>query len=264
VTTAKLKDMEEKKMNNETSSSAESTPAVRIEAKRARRVGTITMGSTLVLAGVAILLYIFYPDLNISLLLSLAPLVLIALGLEMIIMYIVRRGERLRYDFVSTLLSILLIAFSIGSVYMSQFWNEYGPSSRARQEAKFSVARTIETNLSDALKGNELVIGVDVDSYNGLIVDEAGVFNAEKSYVVCNVTMAESKDVKTPQSFAEEVRAIMDRLLALDYDFAMLMFNSTDGYSVILDDPTKMGLSSQLLSQLVDIPGGNLNDASPT
>lgn len=108
-------------MNNETSSSAESTPAVRIEAKRARRVGTITMGSTLVLAGVAILLYIFYPDLNISLLLSLAPLVLIALGLEMIIMYIVRRGERLRYDFVSTLLSILLIAFSIGSVYMSQF-----------------------------------------------------------------------------------------------------------------------------------------------
>lgn len=76
--------------------------------------------------------------------------------------------------------------------------------------------------------------------------------------------MAESKDVKTPQSFAEEVRAIMDRLLALDYDFAMLMFNSTDGYSVILDDPTKMGLSSQLLSQLVDIPGGNLNDASPT
>ena len=86
-------------MNNETSSSAESTPAVRIEAKRARRVGTITMGSTLVLAGVAILLYIFYPDLNISLLLSLAPLVLIALGLEMIIMYIVRRGERLRYDF---------------------------------------------------------------------------------------------------------------------------------------------------------------------
>ena len=75
--------------------------------------------------------------------------------------------------------------------------------------------------------------------------------------------MAESKDVKTPQSFAEEVRAIMDRLLALDYDFAMLMFNSTDGYSVILDDPTKMGLSSQLLSQLVDIPGGNLNYASP-
>lgn len=68
---------------------------------------------------------------------------------------------------------------------------------------------------------------------------------------------------KDSPSFAEEVRAIMDRLLALDYDFAMLMFNSTDGYSVILDDPTKMGLSSQLLSQLVDIPGGNLNYASP-
>ncbi len=249
-------------MNNETPSSAEPT-SVRIEAKRVRRVGTITMGSTLVLAGVAMLLYIFYPGFNISFLLSLAPLVLIALGLEMIIMYIVRRGERLRYDFVSTLLSILLIAFSIGSVYMSQFFNEYGPSSRARQEAKFSVARTIEKNLSDALKGNELVIGIDVDSYNGLIVDEAGVFNAENSYIACTIIMAESKDVKNPESFAKAVRSIMDRLLALDYDFAVVRFNSMEGYSVNLDDPTKMNLSHQLLSQLVNGPDGNENAFIP-
>ncbi len=250
-------------MNNETSSSAESAPSAQIEVKRVRRVGTITMGSTLVLAGVSILLYIFYPGFNVSLLLSLAPLVLIALGLEMIIMYIVRRGERLRYDFVSTLLSILLIAFSIGGVYMSQLWNEYGPSSRARQEAKFSVARTIEKDLSDALKGNDLVIGIDVDSYNGLIVDEAGALNSQNSYVVCNVTMAAGKDVNNPESFAKEVRSIMDRLLTLDYDFAVARFNSTDGYSVNLDDPTKMNLSHQLLLQLVEKPAGNLNGANP-
>ena len=250
-------------MNNETTTSAEPTPPVQIEAKRVRRVGTITMGSTLVLAGAAILLYIFYPSLNISLLLSLAPLVLIALGVEMIIMYIVRRGERLRYDFVSTLMCILLIAFSVGSVYMSQFWNEYGPSSRARQEAKYSIARTIEKDLSDALRGSNLVIGVDVNNYNGLIVDEAGVFNAENSYVECNVTMAASKEIKNPESFAKEVRALMDKLLALDYDFAVVWFNSTDGYSVNLDDPTKMGLPSQLLLQLVNSPVDNLNVDRP-
>ena len=48
----------------------------------ARRVGTLTMGLTLVTAGVCMLVSMFFPALEMTLVLQASPVILISLGLE--------------------------------------------------------------------------------------------------------------------------------------------------------------------------------------
>ncbi|MEG0897516.1 MAG: hypothetical protein RSF73_08235, partial [Ruthenibacterium sp.] len=66
---------------------------------RVRRVGTITMGVCLILTGLAIVAVFIMPTFNISLLLKLSPLVLVALGVEILVGSM--RGEKLKYDILS-------------------------------------------------------------------------------------------------------------------------------------------------------------------
>ena len=81
-------------------------PVSRPKAKpQGRRVGTVTVGVTLVIAGCAMLVKLFFPDVELAWMLRLSPAILIGLGIETLLAS--RSQARLRYDWAGILLCFL-------------------------------------------------------------------------------------------------------------------------------------------------------------
>ncbi|EPY6470723.1 LiaI-LiaF-like domain-containing protein [Clostridium sporogenes] len=81
---------------------------------KGRRVGTLTAGIILVVFGIMFLLRLTTDNINISLIASLWPIILVLLGIEIIIAYIINKEEKMKYDFGAIILVIILVFFAMG------------------------------------------------------------------------------------------------------------------------------------------------------
>lgn len=97
---------------------------------KGRRVGTFTTGIVLVMFGIMFLLRLIYPEINYSLIASMWPLVLIILGIEIILAFLINKEEIMKYDFYGIMLIIIVSIFAMGMgcmeyviTHMSQFRN---------------------------------------------------------------------------------------------------------------------------------------------
>lgn len=82
---------------------------------RTRRVGSITCGILMIFFGILFMVHMFYPPLSLEVIMKLWPLILIALGGEMIASNIRRREDEeeiLKYDKGAIFLVFLLTCFS--------------------------------------------------------------------------------------------------------------------------------------------------------
>lgn len=77
----------------------------------AHRVGTLTMGVVLVAAGICMLLGMFYPALDLTVVLQASPVILISLGVETLLA--ARGGGKVKYDWVGMLLCCLLVCTAV-------------------------------------------------------------------------------------------------------------------------------------------------------
>ena len=77
--------------------------------RKVRRVGTFTMGLCLVVVGIALVINMFRPSWNMLYLFRLAPLVLVALGVELLIASATKGDTKLKYDFLSVILCFFLL-----------------------------------------------------------------------------------------------------------------------------------------------------------
>ena len=80
---------------------------------RGRRVGTLTAGIVLVLFGILFLLRSIFSSLNFTVILSLWPIILIILGIEIILAYTINKEEQMKYDGGAIILVIGLSLFSM-------------------------------------------------------------------------------------------------------------------------------------------------------
>ena len=81
---------------------------------KGRRVGTFTTGIVLVMFGVLFLLRLVNPGINYLLIASAWPLVLIILGIEIIVAYLLNKEEIMKYDFYAIILIIIVSIFAMG------------------------------------------------------------------------------------------------------------------------------------------------------
>ena len=81
---------------------------------KGRRVGTLTEGIVLFVFGVMFLLRVVTTNINILLIASLWPLILVLLGIEIILAYIINKEEKMKYDFGAIILVIILAFFAMG------------------------------------------------------------------------------------------------------------------------------------------------------
>ena len=80
---------------------------------KGRRAGTLTAGITLTVFGLLFLGRSIFPWLDYTFIMSLWPLVLLFLGIEMIAAYIVNKEEKLRYDGSAIALVIFMALFAM-------------------------------------------------------------------------------------------------------------------------------------------------------
>ena len=85
---------------------------------RGRRVGTFTAGIVLIMFGILFLLRLVFTIINFSLILSLWPIILILLGIEIIIAYVINTEDQMRYDAGAIFLVIILSFFAMGMAGM--------------------------------------------------------------------------------------------------------------------------------------------------
>ena len=81
---------------------------------KGRRVGTLTAGIVLVVFGIMFLLRLVNVNINILLIASLWPLILVGVGIEIILAYIINKEEKMQYDFGAIILVIILVFFAMG------------------------------------------------------------------------------------------------------------------------------------------------------
>ncbi|MBK5242010.1 hypothetical protein [Clostridium sp.] len=81
---------------------------------KGRRVGTFTTGIVLVMFGIMFLLRLIYPGINYLLISSLWPIILIILGIEIILAYLINKEDIMKYDFGAIILIILVSFFAMG------------------------------------------------------------------------------------------------------------------------------------------------------
>lgn len=91
--------------------------------KPLRRVGSLTLGACLIAAGVFFLLYFFVPGFDVQLTLKIAPAVaLVLLGCE--VLFFAARPGRWKYDFVSVLVCLVLMAGCFCMAMLPMLWDE--------------------------------------------------------------------------------------------------------------------------------------------
>ena len=79
-----------------------------------RRVGTFTLGITLVAFGVLLLVHMFVPSVSYYFIYSCWPVIIMILGFE-ILYYAVRyKNESFKYDFAAVIIIIMLVIFAMG------------------------------------------------------------------------------------------------------------------------------------------------------
>jgi len=81
---------------------------------KGRRVGTLTSGIILVMFGIMFLLKVVITNINILLIASLWPLILVSVGIEIIVTYIINKEEKMQYDFSAIILVVILAFFALG------------------------------------------------------------------------------------------------------------------------------------------------------
>lgn len=81
--------------------------------KRIHRIGTVTFGVTLVIAGLLFLAHTFFPELNYSMIFHLWPCIFIMLGVE-ILASCRKTEEEPKYDVPAIFIMLGLILFAMG------------------------------------------------------------------------------------------------------------------------------------------------------
>ena len=78
------------------------------QAPAQRRVGTLTLGATLIVAGGVMMVSLFWPEADLRWAVKASPLILISLGVETLLA--ARSGSRIKYDWAGMVLCFVLVA----------------------------------------------------------------------------------------------------------------------------------------------------------
>lgn len=129
----------------------ETTEQAAVEMPR-RRVGTFTLGVTLVIAGIVMAVSLFWPELDLRWAVKASPVILICLGVETLLA--ARGGGKVKYDWVGMLLCFILTGAALCMYAMAWYMtNCYLPEYGHYYEG----SRT----------GNESCLMLDYSAFNG-------------------------------------------------------------------------------------------------
>lgn len=169
---------------------APAAPKAAPEAPRVRRVGTFTMGVTMILVGLLIVCSLFGWGIPLEWVFRFSPLILVALGVEVLVGAF-SKGTKLKYDFLSIvvcgLLTLAALAFSAAPLALEYF----GPSHELAE-------RRVETKIYEKVLNS--LPGEGLEMLNVSAAIQRPVQNAETAslqagdYLTVSVTLSASDE----------------------------------------------------------------------
>lgn len=227
--------------------------------KKVRRVGTFTFGLLLVAAGVLLILRAVMPTLDLRFVVSLLPVALIALGVEVLV-YAARPNVQLKYDGVSIFVCILILFGVGGSSVMLQLWNEYGPSAHAaemRLGDELQADATATLRAVPGLGDNIYDVSVVLDFNHG-VTDPATETVQPGDRAQLYVTVYQDR-YDSALAFATMARQVVDAcqtdgLLFNEYRFDTYTYEVPDGtvtYSLDMETAWQITAGADALAESV-------------
>lgn len=223
---------------------------------KSRRVGTFTLGLSLITFGTIFLIAVFKRDFNIIDVLKFSPIFLIILGVEILIYAFVSKEEKLKYDGVSIFLSVLIIVCStIGSgvniIYNTVFKQEMLERNYTRQ---------LERQVQDVIeeKYDFLQVYATIDVYDAKELDDKYAYN-DNLYSKVHIDFHDS--VKSKEIFGKKILEVKEILVENNINMSEIVFEEgleeVSGESVLMryqsDYDYFKNSDLQIIISLVDI-----------
>ena len=204
--------------------------------KKVRRVGSIAFALVLIAAGVLLIVYQFVPQFDLLKILKFSPVILIALGIEMLV-YSARPDVKVKFDWLAMLGTAFTLCVVGAAALLPLAVSEWGP-------ARSSAISRIETEKVDALysaltadpelKAKTGYCGVNVWFNHG-----AGGSYTLQSGDDCVLNTTLTGPYADAESFAADCIGIMQLAADKDLGFTSYHFSSgedtDDGISYYLD-----------------------------
>lgn len=214
-----------------------------------RRVGTVTLGLSLIVTGLAITAWFFVPGFDIIFVAKLAPLVLVFLGAEVLWASVRRKGEeRLRFDFLAAFVAFVLICASLCAATLPAVWRWYGPD---RSSTEQRLSDELEEQLHTAFQGQDVLGCSGWVNLGGYEFDRqmtlAGL--RAEDHAGANITLGGT--VENGDEFAARVAALLPALRDAGVDRACFYWSDDDeSWDLDLDGVFDMNADATRLSQI--------------
>lgn len=241
--------------------------------QRVRRVGTVTMGLTLIGVGVLFLMSLLFHNVEVSYWLRFSPAILVFLGIEILISNFSRKNDKLKYDFLSIFFSFVLIFGSLGAAVVTEGFDYYkkyilpqrtysgqvpkeiileeGEALEFRMGSRYNGEEDVTYLVKIARDGNETILFKGItqeelydrlnevyDSYNDTYNAMSGEYNDQ---------LAERQD-EYEQHLAQQQEDFEQRLAEMQEDYERRLAEQQENYNEQLTS-----LTEQFENQINDL-----------
>ena len=217
-----------------------------------RRIGTLTMGVTLILVGVILLVFFFKPF-DLFSLMRFSPVLLILLGIEILWQYSRHRGEELRYDFWGTLFCFLVICVACFCSVFYPLYMEFGPASwKVERQVSSEIFDELYQQIPSSLDVQSLDVDCEIRSVTPAKESMSAQELTSADRVILYITLGDQTD---KAGFAQQIRTLFDSIDLDSYpNLSARVFADYPGgqYIAYLDDRFSMRLSAEDLMGLIE------------
>lgn len=205
-----------------------------VKEQKPRRVGTLTMGLSLVAAGIALLAGQF-GLISVVEVLRWSPVILILLGIEMLVGSALCKGEKMRYDFLSMLVCFVLIAVSaVGALIPSVIAYD-----RSYSDMRGILSNRLEEKVAAAVGDNDIdrldvyvwdYAGTDVRFFTGDFptADEMAAELEKSGGYSCDISLELSGVYDEAYPFAVKSREVCEDIAALNLPLDQLTLSGSE------------------------------------
>ncbi len=204
--------------------------------KKVRRVGSVAFALVLILAGVLLMIYQLVPGFNLLKILKFSPVILIALGVEMLV-YSARPDVKVKFDWLAMLGTAFTLCIVGTAALLPLAISEWNPASdyaRNRIESQKADAMYSALTADPALKAKLNSLNVEVRFFH-----EADGDYTLQSGDDCILYAALQGPYADAETFAADCMAVMQRAADDGLGFTCYHFNADedidDGISYYLD-----------------------------
>lgn len=224
--------------------------------KKVRRVGSIAFALVLIAAGVLLIVYQLVPQFDLLKILKFSPVILIALGIEMLV-YSARPDVKVKFDWLAMLGTAFTLCIVGTAALLPLAISEWSPArnyARNRIESQKADAMYSAMTADPALKAKLNSLNVEVHFFH-----EADGDYTLQSGDDCILYAALQGPYADAETFAADCMAVMQRAADDGLGFTFYHFNddedTDDGISYYLDCVASFpaGLTAAQVAQRVQV-----------